>query len=149
MTRSEYEAQRRRLDEEMRVAIEMVKAGHQAKIQVLDLMLTMSGEGTPEPVAAPPPPEPESRSWRRGAGELMGEVQEILPRLPALFTKADVEKALEEPADRASLYRVLQELEQAGWFKTETFGRGRKPTVYRRRGSAAAAEDPGDGAETA
>jgi len=79
----------------------------------------------------------------------MEEVEEILPQLPALFTKADVEKALEEPADRASLYRVLQELEQAGWLKTETPGRGRNPTVYRRRGSAASAEDSGDGAETA
>lgn len=149
MTRSEYEAQRRRLDEEMRTAIELVKAGHQAKIQVLDLVLTMSGEGIPEPVAAPPPLEPEPRPRRRGAGELLDEVAEIVPRLPALFTKDDVENALKEPADRASLYRVLQELEQDGWFKTETFGRGRNPTVYRRKVSAASADDSGDGAETA
>jgi hypothetical protein len=149
MTRNEYEAQRRRLDQEMRVAIELVKAGHQAKIQVLDLMLTMSGEGAPEPVAAPPSPEPEPRLRRRGAGELMEEVKDILPQLPALFTKDHVEKALEEPADRASLFRVLQELEQDGWITTETPGRGRNPTVYRRQDSAASAEDSGDGAETA
>ncbi|HEX5716879.1 MAG TPA: hypothetical protein VF179_12020 [Thermoanaerobaculia bacterium] len=149
MTRSEYEAQRRRLDEEMRVAIEMVKAGHQAKIQVLDLMLTMSGEGTPEPVAAPPPPEPEPRLRRRGIGELLEEVAKIMPRLPVLFTKDDVEKELAEPTDRASLYRALRELEEDGWHTTETPGRGRNPAVYRRLVSAASAEDSGDGAETA
>ena len=132
MTRSEYEAQRRRLDEEMRVAIEMVRAGHQAKIQVLDLLLTMSGEGTPEPVAAAPLPEAEIRPRRRGIGDLLHEVAAIIPRLPVLFTKDDVEKELAEPADRASLYRALRELEEDGWHTTETFGRGRKPAVYRR-----------------
>jgi hypothetical protein len=142
MTRSEYEAQRRRLDEEMRVAIEMVKAGHQAKIQVLELMLTMSGEGTPEPVAVPPLPEPELRPRRRGIGDLLHEVAEIVPRLPVLFTKDDVEKELAEPTDRASLYRALRDLEEDGWHTTETLGRGRKPAVYRRL-------VPGDGAETA
>ncbi|HWN42463.1 MAG TPA: hypothetical protein VNW71_09585 [Thermoanaerobaculia bacterium] len=150
MTQSEYEAQRRRLDEEMRAAIELVKAGHRTQIRALEELWTrMSQERTPESMAAPPPPEPDSRPWRRGAGELLEEVVEILPRLPALFTKGDVEKALEEPADRASLYRVLQELEQDGWLKTETPGRGRNPTVYRRKVSAASAEDSGDGAETA
>jgi hypothetical protein len=148
MTRTEYEAQRRRLDEEMRVAIELVKAGHQAKIQVLDLMRTMSGEGAPEPVAAAPLPEPELRPRRRGIGELLDEVAEILPRLPVLFTKDDVEKELAEPADRASLYRALRELEEDGWHRTETLGRGRKPAVYRRLVPAASAEDSGDGSET-
>ena len=149
MTRSEYEAQRRRLDEEMRVAIEMVKAGHQAKIQVLDLMLTMSAEGIPEPVAAAPLPDPELRPRRRGIGELLEEVAEIIPRLPLLFTKDDVEKELAEPTDRASLYRALRELEEDGWHTTETLGRGRKPAVYRRLVAGASAEGSGDGAGTA
>lgn len=130
MTRSEYEARRRRLDEEMRVAIALVKAGHQAQVQALDVFWRTSGEGGPEP-EAPPPPEPEAHARRRGAGELRAEVEEILLQLPETFTKNDVEKRLKEPADRASLYRVFQELQKDGWLKAEDFGRGRNPARYR------------------
>ena len=130
MTRSEYEARRRRLDEEMCVAIALVKAGHQAQVQALDVFWRTSGEGALEP-EAPPPPEPQAGPRRRGAGELRGEVEEILLQLPETFTKTDVEKRLKEPADRASLYRVLQELQKDGWIKAEDFGRGRNPAVYR------------------
>jgi hypothetical protein len=146
MTRSEYEARRRRLDEELRAVQEAVQAGHQARVQLLDLMWSMSNTGTPEPEAPPPaapePPEPEPRPRRRGAGELLDCILEILPGLPELFTKDDIEKALGERIDRASLFRILRELERDGWLRTETPGRGRYPTVYRRMRS-------GDGAETA
>ena len=138
MTRSEYEARRRRLDEELRAALELIKVGHQAQVQ-----------GVVEPAAfpaeAPPQPRAESRPQRRGAGELLDEVMEILPRLPERFTKADIEKALKEPTDRATLFRLLRDLEESGWIRTETPGRGRNPTAYRQAGSAPAS---GDGAET-
>ena len=54
MTRSEYEARRRRLDEELRAVLEAVQAGHQARVQLLDLMWGMASTGTPEPEATPP-----------------------------------------------------------------------------------------------
>jgi len=130
-----------------------VQAGHQARVQLLDLMWGMSSTGVPEPQAPPPAapelPEPEPRPRRRGAGELLDGVLEILPGLPELFTKDDIEKAMGERIDRASLLRILRELEQDGWLRTETLGRGRYPTVYCRVHSAAAPPDSGDGAETA
>jgi hypothetical protein len=155
MTRSEYEARRRRLDEELRAVLEAVQAGHQARVQLLDLMWGMSNTGAPEPEAPPPqatpkPPEPEPRPRRRGPGELLDGFLEILPRLPELFTKDDIEKALGERIDRASLFRILREVEQGGLLRTETPGRGRYPTVYRQmQSTASAAPDSGDGAETA
>lgn len=130
MTRDEYEARRRRLDEEMRAAIELVKAGHQAQVQALELFWRRSEEGMPVPLAAPPP-EPDRHPRRRGAGKLREEVIEILTQLPEIFTKDDVEKLLAEPADRASLYRVFREIEEDGLIKTETLGHGRNPNVYR------------------
>ncbi|HWN40583.1 MAG TPA: hypothetical protein VNW71_00090 [Thermoanaerobaculia bacterium] len=152
MTRSEYEARRRRLDEELRAVLEAVQAGHQARIQLLELMWGMSNTGVPEPQAPPPAtpklPEPEPRPRRRGAGELMDGILEVLPGLPELFTKDDIETALGERIDRASLLRILRELEQDGWLRTETLGRGRYPTVYRRMHSPASAPDSGHGAET-
>lgn len=153
MTRSEYEARRRRLDEELRAVLDAVQAGHQARVQLLDLMWGMSntGAGLPEPAAAPspapPPPEPEPRPRRRGPGQLLDAVLEVLPGLPELFSKDDIEQAVGERIDRASLFRILRELEQDGWLRTETPGRGRYPTVYRRLCYAASAPDAGDGAE--
>jgi hypothetical protein len=121
MTRSEYEARRRRLDEELRAVLEAVQAGHQARVQLLELMWGMSSTGVSEPQAPPPappmapiPPETEPRPRRRGAGELRDGILEILPGLPELFTKDDIEKALGERIDRASLLRILRELEQDG-----------------------------------
>jgi hypothetical protein len=136
MTRSEYEARRRRLDEELGAVLEAVQAGHQARIQLLDLMWSMSSSGVPEPEtppsAAPKPPEPEPPPRRRGAGELLDGILEILPGLPELFTKDDVEKALGERINRSSLFRLLRDLERDGWLRTEAPGSGRAPTTYRR-----------------
>lgn len=143
MTRSEYEARRRRLDEELRVVLEAVQAGHQARVQVLDLMWNMAAGGMPEPEAPPPvPPGPEPRPKRRGPGQLFDGIVAILPGLPELFTKDDIEKALGERLDRATLFRVLRQLQDGGWLRTETPGRGKYPTVYRRLVSAASAEAP-------
>lgn len=159
MTRNEYEARRRRLDDELRAAMELLKAGHQAQVQMLDLLWKLSTEGTAVSTAptAPPPPEPQRRPRRRGPGELLDEVIELLPRLPETFTKDDVAQALAEPADRSSLFRALQELQRAGWFKLDQPGQGRYPTVFRQRqptnggmnpSPAAPATAPRDAAET-
>lgn len=152
MTRSEYEALRRRLDEELRAVLDAVQAGHQARVRLLDLMWSMSGTGagSPEPAAAPPLPAspPEPRPRRRGPGQLLDAILEVLPGLPELFSKDDIERAVGERIDRASLFRILRELERDGWLRTETPGRGRHPTVYRKRGTAESAPDSEDGAES-
>ena len=162
MTRNEYEARRRRLDEELRAAMELLKSGHLAQVQMLDLLWKMSRDGTAVPAtpANPPPPAPQSphrRPRRRGPGELVDEVIELLPQLPEVFTKDDVAQALSEPADRSSLFRVLQELQGSGWFKLDRPGQGRYATAYRQTrrvngdtnvSPETTATDPGDAAET-
>lgn len=133
MTRNEYEARRRRLDEELRAAMELLKTGHLAQVQMLDLMWKMSTDGTAVPAtpATSPPPAPQRQPRRRGPGELVDEVIELLPQLPEVFTKDDVVQALAEPADRSSLFRVLQELQLSGWFQLDRPGQGRYATAYR------------------
>ena len=153
MTRTEYEARRRRLDEELRIGMELLKAGHQAQVQMLDLLwktATAEVDSAPGPAPSTPPPAPlpERRPpLRRGAGELVNEVAAVLPRLPEIFTKDDVGTALGAPPDRTSFHRVMRQLEDAGWVKTEELGRGRYPTSYRRLVAAAPPPDAGDGAE--
>ncbi|MES1240374.1 MAG: hypothetical protein ABUT39_02025 [Acidobacteriota bacterium] len=143
MTRDEYEARRRRLDEELRAALELLKAGHQAQLQALDLLWKTSTDGgaTPPGPAALPAPE-RSRPRRRGPGELLQEVLAVLPGLPEVFTKDDVGKVLSDPPDRASLFRVLRELEESGRLRVERYGSGRVPTVYVREPSASPAAGP-------
>lgn len=147
MTRNEYEARRRRLDEELRAAMELLKAGHLAQVQMLDLLWKLSTDGTAAPATPDPSPigpvaqEPARQPRRRGPGELVDEVIDLLPKLPELFTKDDVAKILAEPADRSSLFRVLQELQANGWFKLDRAGQGRYPTVYRQRRSAKGGTD--------
>jgi hypothetical protein len=117
----------------------MLKAGHQAQVQALDLLLRISADGDappPEPAAQPDRTAPAPAPRRRGAGELLDEVLAILPRLPERFTKDDVGQALAASPDRASLFRALRELEDAGYLRVERYGRGRVPTVYRRGTSA-------------
>lgn len=147
MTREEYEARRRRLDEELRAAVELLKAGHQAQVQALDLLWRISTDGAaaPDPSPALPPAAPRSR--RRGPGELLHEVTAILPQLPESFTKDDVSRVLSDPPDRSSLFRVLRELEVAGRVRVERYGGGRIPTVYRRESSQMSAEGPFNAAE--
>lgn len=144
MTRSEYEARRRQLDEELRAVLEAVHAGHQARIQVLDLAWNMAAERMPAPEAPPPaapvPSEPDARPKRRGPGQLWEGILAILPGLPELFTKDDVETALGERIDRATLFRLLRDLQDDGWLRTEKPGRGNSPTVYRRLASEVSAE---------
>ncbi len=141
MTRDEYEARRRRLDEELRAALEMLKTGHQAQVQALDLLWRMSSEsGVPPPAPVSPwessPSEPRA-ARRRPAGALYDEVAAALPGLPERFTKDDVAQILTETPDRASLFRALRTLEEEGLLRIETFGRGRNATIYRKLGPAA------------
>jgi hypothetical protein len=147
MTRDEYEARRRRLDEELRAAIEMLKAGHQAQVQALDLLWRIStgGAAAPDPFPVLPSAAPKSR--RRGPGELLQEVIAILPQLPEPFTKDDVSRALPDPPDRSSLFRVLQELEMTGRLRVESYGSGRLPTVYRREPPRTSTTGPRNAAE--
>ena len=146
MTRSEYEARRRQLDEELRAVLEAVHAGHQARVQLLDLMWGMSSAGMALPPAlspaAPVAAEPEPSPRRRGPGQLYNGIMAVLSGLPERFTKDDIEKALGERIERATLFRVLRHLEADGWIRTEKPGKGKYPTVYRRLASPESEETP-------
>lgn len=127
MTREEYEERRRRLDEELRAGRELLEASHRAQVRALEL------HWAAEEGSAPPPtePPPQKRS-RRPALELQDAVFERLDELPEVFTKDDLCRALGETPSRRALYRVMQDLERAGWIRLEDRGSGRIPSSYRR-----------------
>ncbi len=141
MNQTEYQRLRRQLDEELRTGIELLQAGHRAKVEALDARW---GEAPaeeirpsePEP-AAPPPPEPaapaaEPQRTRRRDGEVQADVEAALEGLGEEFQKSDLCRALGYEPRRTSLHRALRELQKAGVIEVQTYGRGRRATRYRK-----------------
>lgn len=147
MTRNQYEQHKRRLEEQLRAGIQLLETAYQAQIRALDLVWMLQVEAgeaealfSPESVPAPPPPKEEvtavpSRPRRRGSGELEADIEAALSRLPETFTRRDVCEALGYEPDRASLYRILQDLVREKRTRVESAGTGQIPTVYRKIGA--------------
>lgn len=137
MKRNEYEQRKRILDEQLRTALDLVHAGHRAQLQVLELLWrTSEGEAEPSQAAEPPqaPPLPETSppppKPRREAHTLYNDVVKTLSELSEEFTKHDVVRCLGYSPDRASLFRVLVDLQREGALEMKERGMGKTPTIY-------------------
>ncbi|HEX3127894.1 MAG TPA: hypothetical protein VH394_11245 [Thermoanaerobaculia bacterium] len=132
MTREEYEARKRQLEEERRAGVELVEASYQVQLRALET-LWAGGSQTParEPSQAPPPqPAP-----RRRLGQVYEDVMALYWKLPAEFDRNDVCQALGYEPDRNTLFRILTELVQDGKLVMTQRGGGRVPTRYSRPGA--------------
>jgi uncharacterized membrane protein len=153
LDRDEYQRLRRQLDEELRAGIEMLQAGHRAKVEALDARWREPAEPeqtgpvsaaaelaavevvSPEPAvqAAPVPVPPEPASKRRAAWEVYSDVEEALAAVGEEFGTNDLLRAMSYTPHRSSLHRALRELENDGVIKIQSYGGGRRPTRYRKR----------------
>jgi hypothetical protein len=158
MTHDEYEQRTRRLEEELRVGIELLETAHRHQLRALQLVGAATGaervEISPPVVAAtgataspaapclPAPPVAPPPPTRRGAWQLYADVQTALAAVPDVFNRNDVCRALGYEPDRGSLYRTFQELKAENVIAIEQEGSGKWPTHYRKteRSSATAAE---------
>ena len=113
------------------------------QVRALEMVWSMSAEEAlpsrvpPVETASPdgpvsPAPVP---SRRRGAGELVDEVEAALRNVPEKFDRSNICQALGYEPDRASLYRVFQKLKEAGTVSVVKFGSGRVPTIYAKTGT--------------
>ena len=148
MTRDEYERHLRRLEEQLRVGIELLQASYRHQVGAVELIWRMTnGEGVPVPslpaetVAAPQaqqqavrPPAAPARPPRLEAGALYYDIVEALPKLPEVFDTRELREALGYAPHRGSLHRALQELEGKGLLAVEFLGRGKMPSSYRQTG---------------
>lgn len=147
MTRDEYERHLRRLEEQLRVGIELLQASYRHQVGAVELIWRMTnGEGVPVPslpaetVGMPQaqegvrPPAAPARPSRRGAGALYEEILDVLPRVPEIFDIRHLREALGYSPHRGSLHRALQELEEEGFLSAEVRGSGKTPTSYRKTG---------------
>ncbi len=152
MRYSEYEERKRALEEQLHADLELVRAGHQARVRALEaLWLASPVEEEPpaadETAAVPPPPASETRNSGTQAqsetqapppvrvferGEVLEEVEEALSRLPEVFAKPDLVRVLGYAPPRATLHRAVQQLLSDRKIAVESFSMGRQPTVYRK-----------------
>lgn len=150
MTRDEYERHLRRLEEQLRVGIELLQASYRHQVGAVELIWKMTnGEGVPVPTlpagAIPQerarPPAAPPRPSRRGAGELYRDILEALSRLPEVFDSSQLRQALGYDPHRGSLHRTLQELIDDDVVTLETLGSGRTPASYKKTGRDTAPQD--------
>ena len=151
MTQREYEHQRRLLDEQLQAGIALLEAAHRQQRRALDLVWMTMAEGdvgpgltvpallAAAPVREPEAPRPPEKRVRWLPGQLQAEVEAALERLPERFDRNDLLALLDGKPDRSSLFRVLQEMTDAGRLRVELRGEGRSPTRYRNPRAPAAA----------
>lgn len=135
MTRDEYEARKRRLEEELRSGMELLQAAFQTQFRALEMVwMGASGEtvSTPQAAAVPPPAPEAKRPARKSIGEVYTDLVAALPSLPETFDRGDICRAIGYEPDRVALYRLLKELVQDGKLRVQVRGEGRKATKYRR-----------------
>jgi hypothetical protein len=153
MTRDEYEQRKRRLEEELRAGVSLLEAAFRHQIRALELVWATTGgcdvEIPPQvvaltgasslPPAAPAPPTPPVTPpppTRRGAWELLADVETALLKVPAVFDRNDICRAIGYEPDRGSLYRTFQGLIEEGVLAMEQRGTGRQPTRYKKTGTS-------------
>jgi hypothetical protein len=146
MTSNEFEERKRQLEEHHRAGIELLEAAHRRQVRALEIVyLTAASDEVQIPSPEAPAAEAPSTVTtvttattvtppafsRRGPGELREEIRAALSRIPQVFDRHDICRALGEEPDRSSLFRALRELVAEGVLAVEEVGRGKVAGTYR------------------
>ena len=140
MNRAEYQRLRRQLDEELRAGIEMLRAGHRAKVEALEelwdepsveIPASRLPEAAPAAGAEPVPAARQPPAGRRTPGEIRAEVEAAMAKLGEVFEKGDLCRAMGYEPRRSSLHRVIEEMLADGVLEVESVGAGRRGSRYR------------------
>lgn len=155
MTRSEYEARRRALEEQLRADIALIQAAHETRLRSLERLWQAANEAEEPnpgpsqaaerparaettPAAVPVPPAAEPKPPARPRGQVLADLLDILPELPEVFERPDIIKALGYEPSRSSLHRALAKLLEAGEIVVESRSDGGILASYRRVGEGGA-----------
>jgi hypothetical protein len=131
MTRDEYEARKRRLEEDLRSGMELLQASFQTQVRALEMVwMGSSGEAAAMLQAAPAPEE--KRPARRTPEQLAEDFFDVLEKLPEPFDRGDICRAIGYEPERVALYRLLTDLVREGELQIVSRGEGRRATTYRR-----------------
>lgn len=152
MTSKEYERRRRAIEEQCQADLELIRAGCQAKLRALEMVWLHSAgdEEVPRPdpgktvlsetvpsetvsVETVPRETPDGGAARAYLwGDVLSDVQAVLPNLPEIFDKRDLCQAIGYKPSRGTLLRVLETLKQEKKVAVAFQSDGGKQTQYRR-----------------
>jgi hypothetical protein len=164
MTQDEFEKLRARLEEQLRMDVEMLYEAHRVKLRAFETIrrahAELRGEEMPEEVPVPgagrrrtvltlpsavpaapapravlPPERTRSKAW----SVILG-IEEALDQVPEEFDKHDLMRALGYEPSRATLFRALETLRQEGIIALIEQGTGRTPSRFRKLPQAATVE---------
>lgn len=154
MQPEEYERRRRVLEAQLQADLELVQAGHEAKLRALEALRHAAASETitpvpsvggdprqvvapktsparlasPPPAPAPPPPPPP----RRPDNDALFSLQDVLPGLPAVFDRNDVIRALGYTPSRTTLGRAISRLLVEEKIRIAQYSEGGKRTKYKK-----------------
>ena len=150
--REEYEERRRTLEEQHRADVGLLNAALELRLRSLERIWRESVEGeraaaapeapaavaqpttaVPEPVPAAADPAPRPMRERYS---VVTDLEAALPRLPEIFDRHDIIRALGYVPARTTLLRALGMLTKEGVIAVEDPSPGGITTVYRRLGSS-------------
>lgn len=163
MRHSEYEKRRNALEKQYDEDRELLRAAHEAKLRSLETLWLASppteAAVTPEQVPSeegdllreepvqesPAAHETQARSETQTPNETQEEVrlprgglrdaiESTLPRLPEIFDRQELERALGFTPRRSSLVRILKDLWSEKTLEIVEYSEGRRPTKYRKVG---------------
>jgi len=174
MTEDEFEKLRARLEEQLRLDVEMLYEAHRVKLRAFETIrrarAELEGSEMPpiagaerrpplSPAAAQPSPASAPPAKTRGEpGTVLSGIEAALPELPAEFDKYDLERALGHKPSKATLARALDALRKERIIAISQKGTGRSPARFRKiqggetgepRDATAADPETADGARTA
>ena len=164
MTQDEFEKLRARLEEQLRLDVEMLYEAHRVKLRAFETIRqaraelegserppVSSAERRAPPVltlrAAPPVPAAPPVRTRGEAWSVLNGVEEALAQLPEEFDKNDLVRALGYEPSRATLFRAFDTLRADGILQLVRQGSGRQPSRFRKLPGATLLE-PRNAAET-
>ena len=136
MTRKEYEERRRAFEEQYRAETALLNAAHEVRMRSLERLWQEASD--PERAAARPEAPGIAGQPRRAPKPIrprysvLNELEEALPRLPEIFDRKDIARALGYEPSRTTLVRALEELRKEGAIELETYSEGGAMTRYRK-----------------
>jgi hypothetical protein len=162
MTQAEFEKLRARLEEQLRLDVEMLYEAHRVKLRAFETIrqarAELEGSERPSvstisnleprppvlahPAARPAPVAPAVKT-RGEAWSVLDEIVDVLGKLPDEFDKYDVVRAIGQSPSKATLARALETLRKEDVLAISKEGFGRYPARYRKlpRAALLAAED--------
>lgn len=137
MTEEEYQQRKRRLEEQLRQGAELLQAAFREALELVwlatadrDAVVPRTASG---PVKTSPSPQPAAPARPRlKPGQLWKEVDAILDRLPEVFDRDDLVKALGYEPDRSALYRVMSGLRRQEIITLEASNVGKIPARWKK-----------------